>query len=177
MSVMQEKPSRTRCYAHLRLPKRRNNMLPATAERVKGNTPEPFNERIRHQTEQNVARYGASGPATIDRRLAELDAEWDIERCVETMAPSFTLLGLGLGLTVDKRWLALPIIVQTFFLQHALQGWCPPIPFLRWLGVRTISEIEEERYALKALRGDFEDTPDQNGRSLRAHAAVQAARK
>ena len=42
-----------------------------------------------------------------------------------------------------------------FLLQHALQGWCPPVPVFRRLGVRTTAEIDRERYALKALRGDF----------------------
>jgi hypothetical protein len=41
-------------------------------------------------------------------------------------------------------------------MQHALQGWCPPVPLLRRLGFRTSFEIEEERQALKALRGDFD---------------------
>ena len=131
-------------------------MLPATVNRVKANTAESVNVWIRRQTEQNVARASAAGRNAIARRLAELDEEWDIERYVETMAPTFTLLGLSLGLTTDRRWLALPIIIQTFFLQHALQGWCPPIPVLRRMGVRTAEEIAEERYALKALRGDFE---------------------
>jgi hypothetical protein len=130
-------------------------MLPATTERVSRHTAQSINERIRRQTEANVARYDSSSPAAIDRRLAELDNEWDIERCLETMAPTFTLIGMTLGLTVNKKWFALPILIQTFFLQHALQGWCPPIPILRRLGVRTAEEIDEERYALKALRGDF----------------------
>jgi hypothetical protein len=38
----------------------------------------------------------------------------------------------------------------------AVEGWCPPVPILRRLGFRTSYEIEEERQALKALRGDFE---------------------
>jgi hypothetical protein len=87
--------------------------------------------------------------------LQELDEEWDIERYLETMAPTFTLIGLGLGLTRHRAWFMLPVIVQGFFLQHALQGWCPPIPVLRRLGIRTCAEIDQERYALKALRGDF----------------------
>jgi hypothetical protein len=49
----------------------------------------------------------------------------------------------------------LPVVVAGFLLQHALQGWCPPLPVLRRLGVRTADEINQERYALKALRGDF----------------------
>ena len=93
----------------------------------------------------------------IGRRLAELDEEWDTERCLETMAPTITLIGITLGLAVNRKWFALPLLVQAFFLQHALQGWCPPLPVLRRLGVRTAAEIDEERYALKAVRGDFQE--------------------
>ena len=45
----------------------------------------------------------------------------------------------------------LPAVVQTFYLQHTLQGWCPPLPVLRRLGFRAPAEIELERNALKAL--------------------------
>lgn len=130
-------------------------MLPSTSERVRRNTSDAINEQICRRTEANVSRYAFAGPGAIDRRLAELDREWDIERYLETMAPTFTLLGLFLGATKSKKWLVLPVVVQSFFLQHALQGWCPPIPILRRLGVRTNDEINQERYALKALRGDF----------------------
>ena len=41
-------------------------------------------------------------------------------------------------------------------IQHALQGWCPPLAVLRRLGFRTAKEINEERFALAALRGDFD---------------------
>lgn len=133
-------------------------MLNPTAERVARNTPTEVNEEIRWQTEANISRFSMASPAEIEQRLTELDREWDIERCIETLAPGFTLLGLGLGMTVNRRWLVLPIVVQTFLLQHALQGWCPPISVLRRLGVRTAEEINQERYALKALRGDFPKT-------------------
>lgn len=138
-------------------------MFPSTSERVRQNTDCAINDQIRHRTETSVAAQTAAGPEAIDRRLAELDAEWDIERCVETMAPTFTLIGLCLGITVNRKWLALPIVVQAFFLQHALQGWCPPIPLLRRLGVRTMQEIQEERFALKALRGDFRQVDELPG--------------
>ncbi len=35
------------------------------------------------------------------------------------------------------------------------QGWCPPVPILRRLGFRTSFEIEQERQALKLIRGDY----------------------
>jgi hypothetical protein len=146
-------------------------MLPATTCRVPANTAEHVNERIRRQTEENVRRLAGAHPEEIERRLRELDAEWDIERCLETMAPSITLLGIGLGLTVSRKFLLLPIAVQAFFLQHALQGWCPPIPVLRRLGVRTAAEINHERNALKALRGDYIGLPKGE-----PEAALRAAR-
>jgi hypothetical protein len=113
------------------------------------------NEQIAEQTAASIAHYAGASRQAIDERLAELDAEWDIERYLETMASSFTLFGLVLGVTKSRKFLVIPAVVQTFFLQHALQGWCPPLPLLRRLGIRTADEINKERYALKALRGDF----------------------
>lgn len=147
-------------------------MLPATIDRVRQASPDDANERIESRTRQSIERYGAGGPNAIEARLKELDEEWDVERCLEFMAPTFSLLGLGLGLVHNRSWFALPIIVQSFFLQHALQGWCPPLPILRELGVRTLSEIERERYALKALRGDFRHVKGQ-GSAQQAFAAAK----
>jgi len=124
-------------------------MFTATAFRVSSNTDPVVNALIRRQTDRRLRRIAAAGRGAIQQRLRELDEEWDIERWVETVAPSISLLGLTLGLTRDRRWLVLPIVVQAFFLQHALQGWCPPIPILRGLGVRTMQEIEHERCCLK----------------------------
>jgi hypothetical protein len=82
--------------------------------------------------------------------MHQLDKEWDIERVLEVNASSLALTGLVLGLTVNKRWLALPGIILAFLVQHGLQGWCPPVPLLRRLGVRTRHETDREKYALKA---------------------------
>jgi hypothetical protein len=134
-------------------------MIPATTARVSENTSEEINVRIHRETEQNVASCVAAGRGAIDARLRELDHEWDIERTLEANAASVALIGLGLGGFVDRRWFVLPAVVCRFLLQHAIQGWCPPVPLFRRLGVRTSSEIGEERYALKSLRGDFEGVP------------------
>jgi hypothetical protein len=66
------------------------------------------------------------------------------------------LAGTSLSLGVDRRWALLPAIAAGFMMQHVLQGWCPPLPILRRMGFRTAAEIDRERYALKALRGDFD---------------------
>jgi hypothetical protein len=137
-------------------------MLPASTTRVPQNTAEFINRQIERQTEATIARCAAAGPAAIEQRLAELEAEWDIERMLEANAATVSLLGLTLGATVDRRWFLLPAVVAGFLLQHAVQGWCPPVPVLRRLGFRTPTEIDYERYALKALRGDFHGLPTVN---------------
>ncbi len=131
------------------------SIFPSTVNRVPDNTACEYNERIRQQTEQRVAQYARLGRAAIDQRLDQLDQEWDIERTLEANAATAVLVSTTLGLAVDRRFLLMPLAVGGFLLQHAVQGWCPPLPIFRALGVRTQSEIEQERYALKTLRGDF----------------------
>jgi hypothetical protein len=146
-------------------------MLPATANRVPENTAEHVNERIRRQTEENVRRIAAGGPAAIERRLRELDEEWDIERTLEANASALAATGAALALFVDRRFALIPLVVGSFLFQHALQGWCPPLPAFRRMGVRTQTEIDEERNALKALRGDYVGLPRGE-----PEAALRAAR-
>ncbi len=131
-------------------------MIARTSNRVMDNTDESVNEHIYCETKLRVEHY-ARHPEQIEQRLAELDAEWDVERMLETGSSTLTLTGLLLGATVSKKWFLLSLGVQGFFMQHALQGWCPPLPVLRRLGFRTADEISVERYALKSLRGDFKD--------------------
>ncbi|WP_027367584.1 hypothetical protein [Desulfocurvibacter africanus] len=133
-------------------------MLPDTTSRVEQNTAENVNERIWRKTECNIQLYSKAGPEAIDMRLQELDREWDIERTIEANAATFSLLGLGLGAFVNKRFYLLSAGVAGFLLQHALQGWCPPVPLFRRMGVRTMHEINHERSMLKAARGDYQTT-------------------
>ena len=147
-------------------------MPPSTRNRVPENTAPDVNEEIQRQIEERV-RYYAKHPMKIDRRLRELHEEWDIERAIEANAAAIGFSGIVLGATVDRRWLTLPALVTAFLFQHAVQGWCPPVPILRRLGFRTAHEIEQERNALKALRGDYagiDKAKDQAGAALDAAA-------
>jgi hypothetical protein len=65
--------------------------------------------------------------------------------------------------------------VTGFLFQHAIQGWCPPVPVLRKLGFRTSYEIEQERRALMALRGDFRHVAENADSALRAARGVPNA--
>jgi hypothetical protein len=135
-------------------------------------TADAVNRRIRRATEERVA-HCARHPHKIAARLRELDLEWDIERTLEANAAALAFTGVALGATGDRRWLALPAVVAAFLLQHAVQGWCPPVPILRRLGFRTAAEIEEERHALEALRGDYARIDQSRDTGA---AAVHAAR-
>ncbi len=149
-------------------------MLPTTTKRVERNTDAEINDRIRRRIEASVTYY-ASHPEEIGRRLDELDREWDIERTLEANAATLGFAGVALGVLADRRWLLLPAAVTVFLFQHAMQGWCPPVPVFRRMGVRTADEIAAERYALKALRGDFESALDPSGDGQgRARAALQS---
>lgn len=136
-----------------------NHVLPATDERVPLHTRPRDNRRIHARTLHDVSRYFEAPDEIITARIHELEREWDIERTLEANAATVSLAGLALGILVDRRFLLLPVAVAGFLLQHALQGWCPPLPVLRRLGVRTAAEIHQEILALRILRGDFLEKP------------------
>ena len=131
-----------------------------TDERVRSVTASQHNAEIDNLIILNLEYYKSEGAAAIDGRIHELDREWDIERTLEMNAGAFAFTGIVLGAVVNRKWLILPAVIGAFLIQHAVQGWCPPIEFLRRMGVRTRHEIDREKYALKALRGDFTDTND-----------------
>ena len=145
--------------------------MPSTRNRVPAHTSNAVNEKIAQDTELRL-QFFEDHPEQIVHRLKELDDEWDIERAIQLNAAAIAFAGVALGAR-DRRWLALPAAVTAFLFQHAVQGWCPPVPILRRLGFRTSYEIEEERRALQALRGDFDELPRGSGRGA---AALRVAR-
>lgn len=148
--------------------------MPSTRDRVPAHTSGDVNQQIRRDIDESV-RYYAEHRNLIPRRLKKLDEEWDIERAIEANASALAFAGVAMGATTrDRRWLLLPALVTAFLFQHAVQGWCPPIPILRRLGFRTSYEIEQERMALKALRGDFDSVARTQDKARAALAAVRA---
>jgi hypothetical protein len=149
--------------------------LPSTEQRVPRHTDEEINARIRREMEARICYYSRRLDE-IEQRLDEIDREWDIERALEAGAAVFGTMGILLGLR-NPRWRLLSIAVGGFLLQHALQGWCPPLELFRRVGLRTASEIGHERYALKALRGDFDDihSASEEDPDIKADKALRAA--
>ena len=127
-----------------------------SADRVRTHSDITGNERVDSQTRRCLEQHAAAGRDAIARHIDTLEREWDVERYLQANAAIASLTGIVLGATVSRRFLALPALVFGFFFQHAVQGWCPPLPVFRRMGVRTRREINREKYALKALRGDFQ---------------------
>lgn len=132
----------------------------SSARRVPESTPPKVNQKILAATRANIARVGGDRGA-ITRRLAELDREWDIERVTMLSATIDAFATLGLGLWRGRRWLVGGLaFLGASMLAHTVLGQCPSLPLYRRLGFRTRDEIDWERYALKALRGDFAELHD-----------------
>jgi len=131
-----------------------------TATRVEQHTSPEINERIRKEADQEVQWLEGASAEEITARIEELEKEWDVERLLQMNSSVLVLSGVILGHKVNPKWFLLSAAVYTFFFQHAVQGWCPPIPIFRRLGIRTQKEIDREKYALKVLRGDFQQVPE-----------------
>lgn len=135
----------------------------STGERVRKNTSWGQNIKIDNLIRENIKEYSAKPKSEISERIRTLNKNWDMERVLELNMATLALTGLGLSVFLNKRWAMLSGVVLGFFIQHAIQGWCPPLPLFRAMKVRTRNEINQEKYALKALRGDFKNvkTPEE----------------
>lgn len=126
------------------------------SDRVRENTDPHVNFEIDEQVRERLHYYADAPAEEITTRIRELDREWDMERVLQTNAGAIALGGTVLAaMRGDRRFLVIPGVVFGFLLLHSMQGWCPPVPVFRRMGVRTRKEIDMELYALKALRGDF----------------------
>jgi hypothetical protein len=142
-------------------------------DRVRKNTSPEVNEEIDHKLQECIEYYKGKSNTELSKRIEELEREWDIERVLETNMSAVALSGIALSVFHNRKWIILPTIVLGFFAQHAIQGWCPPLPLFRKLGYRTRKEIDKEKYALKLLRGDF-DLVTQHAQLRSSERIVQA---
>ena len=147
-------------------------------DRVRRHTSPEALQDIDAAIEQSIRFYATRPEDAITRRIEELDREWDMERKLVTNASIVGLTTALLGLTANRKWLLLTCTAMGFLFQHAVKGWCPPVPIFRRLGVRTRSEIDKEKFALKALRGDFKRVEPiaQNQAAMPAPRVLQAVK-
>lgn len=138
------------------------SILPPTTKRVEYHTKPEVNQAIKEQTISRL--YGlynckSAKNTVLNYCIDDLSKEWDTERVLEANAAAIILISSILGLKKSKAFF-IPGMISFFLLQHALQGWCPPLPVIRKIGVRTAEEINNERVALKMIRGDFSEEAD-----------------
>ena len=144
-------------------------------DHVQRHTSTHVNREIERQAARRLVRAAGQAPTALTRRINDLEEEWDIERWLEMNASALAFTGTVLGIFVNKKFFAIPCIVLPFLFQHAVQGWCPPIPLLRRRGIRTRREIDAEKFALKALRGDLVEVEKNGDPQKAAQVAWQAA--
>ena len=111
--------------------------------------------RIDEATLSTLVDQAERSAPDIAQRLQALDREWDIDRTIELEAAVTGLVGLALGTFARRGLLAVPMIVAASVFAFATSRRYPLLPAFRRLGIRSAREIARERYALKALRGDF----------------------
>ncbi|QMT59745.1 hypothetical protein [Legionella sp. PC997] len=126
-------------------------------DHVRANTQTSANKAIDEQIVSTLQSFSTASSEEISQRIDKLDKEYNVERVLELNASILAFIGILLGAFVNTYWLILPGLVLPFLAFHAVQGWCPPLPILRALKVRTQKEIESEKYSLKILRGDFDN--------------------
>jgi len=109
--------------------------------------------------EQHLARIAEGGPAAICERLCDLDREWTSGRMAKVTTGILILAGLLLAVFVSPWFAVLPAIGGLLLVQYvfARRSWLGEL--YNAAGYRSGLEIEEERIALKALRGDFKHLP------------------
>ncbi|SNB47175.1 hypothetical protein [Geobacter sp. DSM 9736] len=93
----------------------------------------------------------------IDQELRQVNRESVLERALEmiTAPSSVLLLSAGIGLVLRRRIGLGSVLLAGFLLRNALVTKNPPRSLLRRLGMREKDELDVERYALKAQRGDY----------------------
>lgn len=124
------------------------NSIQLSQDRVRMNTPDSINREIDEKTENNIIEYAAMDAPAIWSRIEALDKEWDVERYLMLTSAVNVITGISLGMARNRNWFLLSAISAAFLIQHAIQGWCPPLPVFRKFGVRTKNEILSERQAL-----------------------------
>lgn len=144
----------------------------ADLDPVRTHTAAAVLRRIDDTTLSNLTRHGGGAPADIAQRLDALDREWDIDRAIEIEAAITGLFGLALGALVRGGFLVVPAVAAASVLAFATTRRYPLLPVFRRLGVRSAREIARERYALKALRGDFVGLGEDRSARTEQHAAA-----
>lgn len=109
--------------------------------------------------ECRLAKLADAGPAAINDRLCQLETEWSAGRAAKVALAFVILVGTALTAAFGSWWVILPVVGGLFLFQYAFTrtSWMGNV--FREAGFRAGAKIEEEKFALKTLRGDFRHLP------------------
>jgi len=108
--------------------------------------------------EQRLACLADAGPQAIEDRLTQLDHEWTAGRMTKASMGVVIVSGLALA-TLNPLWLILPGVGGVLMLSYLFgrTSWLGGL--FHKMGYRQGSEVDQEKMALKVLRGDFRGLP------------------
>jgi hypothetical protein len=109
--------------------------------------------------EQRLACLADAGPEAIEDRLVELESEWTAGRMTKAVIGLLIVVGFGLTALTNPWWLVLPALGGVFLLQYLFSRTSWLGLMFHEMGFRTGVELDHEKMALKALRGDFRHLP------------------
>ncbi|MFO0822039.1 MAG: hypothetical protein U0792_02795 [Gemmataceae bacterium] len=111
------------------------------------------------ELQQRIAALADAGPAAIEARLCELEREWTAGRVTKAVIGVLIVAGIALAALANRWWLLPTGIAGSLLLQYLVtrHSWLGKL-FHR-MGFRTGFEVEQERTALKVIRGDFRNLP------------------
>ena len=125
----------------------------STNDRIRAHTAPEVNHRIDRETRGAIEEARRS-PAARRARIEEIEREWSIDRALML---NFGIVGAVTAWKAMRRlrrtggiggWGLLFAVQMGFLINHAVRGWCPPMPIFRRLGFRSSHEICAERVAL-----------------------------
>jgi len=121
------------------------------------NTPAPSVRITR--LEESLATVLEGGHEAIDARLRQIDNEWSVGRMVKATTGVMILGGLALAIFVNPWFAIVPAVGGLMLAQslYSCKNWLSQA--FAGMGFRTSCEIDHERMALKAIRGDFRHLP------------------
>jgi hypothetical protein len=141
---------------------------PQETDRVRRHTPKDLRERIDHDAARCVEEFVERPHIELTARIEELDRAWDVERALALGCGALALVGAA-GVRAASA------VAGVGLLWFASKGGGPLVRVLRRRRLRTRRELDVEKYALKALRGDFDAVSSTRGPLARAGSACQAS--
>jgi len=105
--------------------------------------------------ELRLAHLAEAGSVAIGERLDELDSAWTAGRATKATAGALIVLGLAFTAIGNPWWLILPAIGGLFLLQYSVSKTSWLAAMYRRIGLPSRMDIDNERFALRTLRGDY----------------------